>query len=299
MPQHAITARSTARFAAGAILCIVQEQQSWVLAFAFVNSVVSFFQSFKINFVTASTLLIAFLLAARFSTPLLLWVSVALMLGALIVLYVRRFIVVFQPSIVFQAYLSIFPGLRKIMPDSCGLGADLRHVPRDTLDSKQLEKWTTQLQLAVLYNRACLFIAKKLQDYQSSKLNFLAYVFSLIALTIITILVFGGVNLALFKIEPAMFSRVDDPTVFAFIYYSFNNLFRTSANVISPTLPLSQFVYMLEVFFEFLLGALLVSLFFSVSNDRYVKELNKVVGGLEQDVAAHKETRKSGRVVEG
>ncbi len=259
------------------------KQQSWVLAFAFANSVISFFQSFKINFVTVGALLVALGVTAASSNISLLWISIAVLLAALTVLYVRRFIIVFQPSMIFEAYLKFFPRLRAVAPKTFALDADIKNVPVDALNPLQLQKWTTNLQTAVLYNRMCLFVAKKLQDYQSSKLNFLSYVFSLIMLTFVTVTAFAGVNMALFKISRGFFSYSQEPAAFSFFYYSFNNLFRSSANIITPILPLSQSVFMLEVFFEFLLAALLVSLFFSVSNERYTNELKRVVVGLERE----------------
>jgi hypothetical protein len=259
------------------------KQHSWVLAFAFANSLISFVQAFKINFVTAGALLIALGIVVASSSASLLWSAIAILLAALIVLYVRRFIIVFQPSLVFEAYLRFFPRFRTVSPQMFALDADMKSLPMDRLSPVQLEKWKTNLQTVVLYNRACLFVAKKLQDYQSSKLNFLSYIFSLIMLTGVTVAAFAGINMALFKLYRGFFLYSQEPTVFSFFYYSFNNLFHSPANIITPVLPISQGVFMLEVFFEFLLGALLVSLFFSVSNERYTNELKSVVVGLERE----------------
>src|ERR1700690_2046699 len=87
------------------------KQKSWLLAFAFINSTISFFQSFKLNFVASSVFLIAMVLTLNFSNALLLWISILAILSVLSVLYVRKFIVVFQPSVVFQTYLIFFVDL--------------------------------------------------------------------------------------------------------------------------------------------------------------------------------------------
>jgi len=258
-------------------------QRSWVLAFVYANLVVSFFQSFKLNFTALSALVIALVLARTGTHHAVLWGSIIVVLTVLGVLYVRRFIVVFKPSLVFEAYLRFFPSMRAAAPQSFALDADLKAISSDKWSKPQMEKWTTNLQTAVLYNRGCLFVAKKLQDYQNSKLNFLGYVFGLILLTLVTVVAFAGVNLALFRMDHALFTYSNPPDTFAFFYYSFLNLLRGSSTEIAPAQPLSQAAFMLETFFEFMLGGLLVTLFFSVRNERHAGDLNKVVLGLERE----------------
>lgn len=262
---------------------IVFKQRSWIFGFAFANTVISFFQSFKINFLLFAMIAISIPLAVAANNTKLLASAVMLSLIALVVLYVRRFISAFKPSRVLDVYLRFLPRVKNFTPQTFELDAEIKGVSIEVMTPTQLQKWTTTLQTVVLYNRACLFFSKKLEQYQGSKLNAVSYAFGLVSLTIVTVITFAVANFAVFKIDPGGFRFGSTPTAFAFFYYSFNNLFHASANVIVPQSPIPQSFYMLEVFFEFLLVALLISLCFSVSNERYSEDLRKVVAGLERE----------------
>ncbi|MDE2038275.1 MAG: hypothetical protein KGI69_03590 [Patescibacteria group bacterium] len=259
------------------------KQRSWVLAFAFINSVITFFRTFKFNVVILAVYLITFVLSVYSSNHSILWGTTGILILVLTILYVRKFLAVFQPSMVFKTYLKFFPAIRKAVPTSFALDPTIKSLPIESLDTKQKDALITNLQQSVLYNRACLFVSKKLQIYQNSKLNYLSYSISLILLIVATVLTFGVVNFALFKIDHSLFAFSQYPITFDFFYYSFSNLFHAPPNFISAISPLSQGSIIVETIFEFLLLGLLISLFFSVKNEKYSVELNEVVKGLSSE----------------
>lgn len=140
----------------------------------------------------------------------------------------------------------------------------------------------TNLQTSVLFNRVCLFAAKKLRDYQNSGLNVVSYVLTILLLVALTIFSFAAINFGLYKIDPGMFAVAGIPNFFTFFYYSFNNLLFNSIQEITPVTPISQSVSMIESFFALFLVAIFISLLLSVRSQRHADELNEVIKGIEE-----------------
>lgn len=262
---------------------LVFKQRSWVFIFAFINAVISFFKSIKYNFITAAIFLVSLAVIFSFSHEKLLWLAMSMLLVLLLITYVQRFILIFKPSSIFQVYIKIFSGIRKHGVSSFSLDENIKSLPVESLDQKQLEKWTTNLQISVLFNRICLFAAKKLRDYQSSGLNVVSYVLTILLLIAITIFSFAAINYGLYKIDNNIFDFSNAPTFFIFFYYSFNNLLFNSIQEIAPIMPISQTASMIESCFALFLVVIFVSLLLSVKSQRHSEELNEVIKGIEEE----------------
>lgn len=264
----------------------VFKQRSWIFAFAVINAVISFFKSIKYNFITSSFFLVSLAIIFGFSNKILLWLSVFVLFIILLIVYVHRFILVFKPSSIFELYTKVLSGIRKHWASSFALDDGIKNFPLESLNEKQMEKWTTNLQTSVLFNRVCLFAAKKLRDYQNSGLNIVSYVLIILLLIALTIFSFAAINFALYKIHSDVFKFSVNPAFFVFFYYSFNNLVSHSIQGITPIAPISQTVSMIESFFALFLIVIFVSLLLSIRGERHSNELNEAIKGVEQEGAA-------------
>lgn len=262
----------------------VFKQRSWIFAFALINAVISFFKSIKYNFITLALFLTSFAVIFGFSNKKLLWPAILVLFIILLVIYVRRFILVFKPSSVYQVYIKIFSATKNYGSKQTTLFAldeNIKNLPVENFDQKQLEKWTTNLQTSVLFNRVCLFVAKKLKDYQNSGLNIVSYILTILLLIILTVFSFSAINFGLFKISNEFFSYPTIPNFFTFFYYSFNNLIFNSIKEITPLMPIAQIAFMAQSFFALILVAIFISLLLSVRNQRHTEELNEVINWIE------------------
>lgn len=256
--------------------------KSWNLAFAVINAVISFFRSFKYNFITSALLLCSFAILGASSNLYALYIAVASVVTILLTIYIHRFISTFKPSSIFQAYTKIFSGIRKHGTTSFALDSALKGIPIARYDQSQLTKWSTNLQLSVLFNRVCLFSAKKLRDYQNSGFNLASGVLTTLILILITVLGFAFTNYGIYKIDSHFFTAPATPSFFVFIYYSFNNLFFNQIPEIVPTSPISQSLSMVENLFAFLLGAIFLSIVLPIRNQRYSEELNQTISNIRE-----------------
>jgi hypothetical protein len=261
----------------------VFKQKSWIFAFAVINSIISFFKSIKYKFIVSVVFLLSMTGIFISSNHVILWVACSLILAILLAVYIRSLIMLFKPSSIFQVYIKIFSGMRKHGKSFFGIDENMKNLPVENYGEKQLEKWTTNLQTSVLFNRVCLFSAKKLRDYQNSRLGAVSSIFTIFGLMILTIFSFAIINLGIFKINNGYFEITAIPHLFTFIYYSFNSIFFNSIKEIVPTSAISQSLSMIESLFAFFLAAIFISLIFTYKSQKRSDELNIAIQGIEEE----------------
>jgi len=258
----------------------VLKRKNWIFMFAVIDAVISFSKSIKYSFITAALFLISIVIIFSTSREILLWPAILTQLSILLIVCIHRFILVFKTSNLLNFFIEIRK-FKKFETSSFALDESIKNLPFTSLDQKQLEKWTTNLETSVLLNRVFLFVAKKLRDYQNSGFNFVSYVLTILLLTIMIIFSFSVINLGLFKINNDLFSLSSTPSFFTFFYYSFNSLLFNSIQEIIPVMPISQATFMIEAFFALFLLAIFVSLLLSVRSQRHADELNEIIKGIE------------------
>jgi hypothetical protein len=261
------------------------KRRSWILTFATINAVLSFSTSLRFNFITFSVFLISFVVAVKSSDVQLLWPAMTLMFLILGLLYIHRFSMIFRPSSVFLSYRTIFAGVNTFFKKNFVRNEDTKQLSYEQLPVPQQQVWLTNLQMFVLFNRACLFTSKKLRDFQSSQLNLISYVLSLLMILILTAIGFAAINCALYKIDPKSFSVIGRPTFFIFFYYSFKTFLFGGIREVTALTPISESIAMVEYFLAILLTLILVSLFIFVRGDRFTSELNGVIENIEREGA--------------
>lgn len=259
------------------------KRKSWNLAFGVINYGISFFKSFKYNFIANAFFLISATIALITDNRTLIWLSISFIFGILIITVIRKFLQVFKPSSIYQVHAKIFSGIRRYGTSSFSITNEMKDLPVEKLTSQQLEKRTVNLQSSVLFNRVCLFAGRKIRDYQTSGINIFSYVFSALTLILFTVFCFALINFGLFHWENYLYQVKSIPSFFYFFYFSFNNLLFNSIPEIVPVSPISQTVLMIQQFFSFFLGVIFISLFISMKQQRHADELNSVIQSLTKE----------------
>lgn len=154
---------------------------------------------------------------------------------------------------------------------------EIRNLPITQMNSTQLQKWSTNLQVAIILNRGCYFLSSKLQEYQKSNLNIVFYLLNLFVLLIITVFFFAAMNFGLFRIHPDAFTLSRVPNFFSFIYYSFNTIFFSTIPEIIATNGEAHLFRMIEVIFSFLLISIFTVLIFNIKSKKHTDELGKII----------------------
>ena len=257
------------------------KQKSWTLAFALANSAISFFRNIKRSVISVAVFLTSATIILVSSNKYALGVSAILLLGLLTFNYIVRFISVFRRSYLVAVYTAILNAWRTTIEKTNKADAEIRNLPVTALSKDQLKIWSSSLETQVLFNRVCLFTARKLRNYQKSRLNIASGVFTTLALLAMTIFTFAIVNLAAYKIDPGLFAVLKEPTLFDFFHYSFKTFLVSSIKEIDAVRHLSEALSMIENFFSLFLGVIFASLIISVRSQRYSEDLDLAIKVVE------------------
>jgi quinol-cytochrome oxidoreductase complex cytochrome b subunit len=146
------------------------------------------------------------------------------------------------------------------------------------MSEKERKEIADRLQTAIILNRGCRFFSRKLEDYRKSRFTSFFYIVSFIALTVMSIIVFTFIYLALYKIQQNNFSFTSvAPSWFIFFYYSANTIFGQNINELIAAGTASRCMVLLERAFAFLLIIVLVSLVYSINSQRETEEINDAI----------------------
>ena len=259
------------------------KQKNWNFIFAFFNAFISFFKSFKYLFIQSTLFLIALALILNTSNKIAISIGIILLFILTILAYANRIISIFKPANIFQSYKKFFIAIRKHFSALFSIDDEMKGLKIEQYGEKQREKWSTNLQYSMIFNRMCLFSSKKLRNYQRSGYNVAFYAISVIMLIFFTIITFAGINYGVYKISFSQFKFSGTPDFFLFIYYSFSHYLNNSIQELIPITSLSQSLLMIESIFSIMLLIILVSLLFNYKNQKNVEEISNAIKDIEQE----------------
>ena len=261
--------------------------KSWNLAIAFIDSIISFYKSFKVTFITASFFLVSSAVILWFYNTLFLWLGIVVLAAILLLVYLQRIAQMLRPSSIYQVYNNIFSAAGKNLRSNRTEkeDEDITALSVENMDETRLKKWVTNVEQLVLFNRICIFAARKLKSYQDSGFNVVSSIFIILLLVLYTVFTFALINFGLFKINPYYYEFSNMPSFFTFFYYSFNVLLFNQIQELISITAVSQIASMVESFYALFLVAIFISLVFSVRSQRVTDDLNAVIKQLmEQGV---------------
>lgn len=267
--------------AAGKLVYLIFRQRSWLLLLACVNSVVSFFRSFKNNFLTATAFLLALVLALASHTKTILILAIAAHASVLVVTYLRAFLTIFRPSNVFRVYKTLTEKLPGLVKKTFEEKAEEAGLVVSNMTDVQLQAYRGRLQSLLLWDKGLLFLSKKLELYLKSGVTTLALLFNLLLLTLICLVAFATMSLALQKVAPGSFVVTSNSSFFLFFYHSLRTFTFGSIPEITPVATLSRTLVMAELIFAVLTLTLLVTLLFSVKKEKQNQELLETIHDLK------------------
>jgi len=262
---------------------LIFRQKSWTLAFALANSIILFFRNLKQLVITVAVFFVSVTIILVSSNRYIVAGAGAAILILVLFSFGLSFASVFRTSALLNVYAIILNAWREAIAKGQRIDEKIQTLPPNQLSTEQLKLWSSTLETRVLFNRACLFLARRFRAYQRSRLNVASGAFTSLALLLITVLSFTFINIAAFKFEPASFVIHEPPaTFFDFFHYSFKSFLFTSIKEIEAVGALSQAIGMVENFLALLLGIIFASLLISVRSQKYSEDLDQVIRIIEK-----------------
>ena len=269
----------------GKFFFLIFKEGNWNFIIALIDSVFTFFKEGKIKFIKTSVFLIAMFLIFHSKNISVLWISISLLTIIIVWAYIQHLIFIIKPSKVFLFYTKIVSDGGELLrnPKLKNETLEKTQSELEKMDKTELQSWVANIQVLVFFNRICLFLAKKLQSYRKSRFNTVSSIFSIIILMLFTVATFSFINFGLFKISPDYFDSTISPKFFNFIYYSYNNLLFSSIPDLIASSPISQFFSMVESFLCLFLVAILITIIFSVKQEKENQEIDDLISTLSSE----------------
>ena len=210
-------------------------------------------------------------------------ISAAALFSVVLAIYVTRIISVFRSDPTFTLYKRSFSGINKFIMKNSKMDEAAHDLSLAEMTENQLQKRNTNMEVAIVVNRASLFVASKLKAYQASKVSVIADVFAIIGIVVVVTFAMAWINMATYKIDRTQFNFAVPPSDFTFIYYSFNTFVFNSINDLVPAKTIAQVLSMIEKLLALILGLILVSTLLSHKNQRQFDELSYAINDIEAE----------------
>jgi hypothetical protein len=262
------------------LVYLILKQKSWLLILACANAVISLFRSFRYNFLTGILFLLSSVIAIASHHKYVLILAISALALLLAITYIRAFLMVLRPSNVFGVYKKLTEKLPGYIRESLAKKAKKTELIVGGVTDTQLQAYRTHLQSMVTWNRALLFLSRKLELYLKSGVNVVALLLNLFLLTAMSVLSFAIMSLAVQRIDPTSFTLIGQPSFFLFLYHSLRTFTFGSVSEVSAIATVSRVLVMVEIVFAILTLTLLVTLLFSVKKEKQNQELLETIHDL-------------------
>ncbi len=264
------------------LFIILQGKGGWNIVFLIINFVISFFRKFKLKFVLTTLYLVsAFIVLSKIENTYLISISIILVFLILLLVLVFELLNIFKAPNIFTIYPKITNWVTEKAIPHLTPKDDLKSIPIEKLDSKQIEQRNSNFQFTVLLNRIYLFCAKKLSLFYKSKLTLCPILLEFFFTIIFMIITFAIINYGLFKIDPHSFDIATDPLFFNFLYYSLLQLIHNSTPDLIPSSILAKILSMSEIVSGILILVITAGQLITIKKFKYENELNKSISDLK------------------
>ncbi len=262
---------------------LLYKTKSWIITIGLVNVLIIYCKSLRYNLLMATISLISIFLVLLISNKYIIGLSILVILNILLIIFINRFIRIFKPSEIYKIQSNMICDVLDFHKDKYQLNKEIKDVSIINLNETQLEQWRDNLQLAVIANRLCYYLASKLRDYQKSKASLVFDLINLLLLTLVTIGLFSVMNYGLYEINNNNFATTNQPSFFLFFYYSTKVLFGSGITEITPIMTTSMLLSLVEnLFTVFLIGGVFLTLIISVKNERNINEIEEAINKIKK-----------------
>lgn len=207
--------------------------RAWVLSVALVAVTISALRSMRFALIVTGAFAVGALCIAVASLDWLL-VSGCLMLACCLVsLYARTI------SSAFRSPLDVFSSqsLDKIwsmVSKGFRPNEELRGLDTSAMTEQQLNLWISNLQISILYGRACYFVADKLHTLRQGRITVAIAAVKVAALFFATIVVFAFMSRGLYRLDHSQYGTLAAVQAFDFLWYSIQATFHNSVQELVP-----------------------------------------------------------------
>lgn len=256
--------------------------QSWNLFFILLTYVAIMLRSARFSFVTNTVILTCIVAILASSRNLILWPSVLLLLIITMVVIFQRIISVYTGSPILKYVSDAVSFVFDKGKPTFTLENEVKTLPVEKLTESQLQKWSTSLQLSVIFCKGCAFLTRRLRDFQRSKYSTIVYILNFLSLVLFSMISFAFIYYGLFKIN-AHYYITSTPQFFDFFYFSFNKAIYSTIAGLQVTGVFPKIITMIQQFVSVCFFTFIVMLFVSINDEKRSNEVDEVINKIEKN----------------
>ncbi len=258
------------------------KSKSWVSIFGSINIIVSFLKNIKLNFIIFTIVITSIVIVLFSQSTVLITIAMISLFLYLIYHFAHRVYYSFAPSKIFAVESNTLISLWETHKEKFYLPNELKNVTGEEIPKERFDKWSTNLQLLITFNKLCYFVASKLKSFQKSRTAVLYFIIGVLFTLFITIIIFAFINYGLYKIDPLSFDKASKGGIMFFIYYSFNTILTNSIFDFNAVSSLARTISSIEIGFGILILVILFFIKSTVQNEKYNEEINNVITAIEK-----------------
>lgn len=143
------------------------------------------------------------------------------------------------------------------------------------------ERTFSQMENLLMISEFSSIISFKIKDILNNRTYLKSLFWKVVYSFAISIIFFGGINYALYKLSPSSFKVESIPVYFDFFNYSFFTIFPGGTRII-PVSKVAEIIRIIEAATGFLLSLLIITFYVNVTNSKYKDNLNNLIQYLEK-----------------
>lgn len=170
-----------------------------------------------------------------------------------------------------------------IVPEIVHEGSEAERPKSDKSNDKLIIELDEQgkildkrLQNALIVSELVRVFKYKMEDVLTSRSYMKSFIWKAIYSFLFSMVIFGGINYAIYQLNPANYNSDFTPTYFNFFYYSFFTIIPDGTDI-EPITQLSKSIRMMGVGVGVFINLLILAVYFTVSSDRYKANLERLV----------------------
>jgi hypothetical protein len=262
------------------------KSRNWMVMVAIFNTIVSAFSNFRLRFFLFALTVISFACIYASLDQRVLAAAAGTLIALNFVEYTLAITSAFKTSKVTKFYNKI-PDWGASAIKHAATNEQLKGVALTNMTSTQLTLYRSNLQSALLANKACLFSATILREYKKSGFPTISGAVATLGLFIFTVISFAAINYAVFAIDIDAYSYEKGafPSAFTFFHYSFNNMIFSSIKELSPVADSSYAIEITQRALFIFLSIVFVSLLVTTQRQKFTEELDEVIARIKRSGA--------------
>lgn len=221
------------------------KHKAWTTSVALFAITLSALRSSRWTLIFTGAFAVGTLLVAAGVTGAPVGIGVLLLGGCLFAAYSKIMLGAFRSSLDMFSSASL-DKIWSLLSKGCTPADELKSLEVDAMTEAQRNIWTGNLQMSLLYGRACYFVADKLRNLRQGRITAAIAALKVAGLFGITVLVFALMNLGLFKIDHAQFATTGVVHGFDFFWYSFQASFMNGVSEVVAVGAAARSIYMLN-----------------------------------------------------